>query len=123
MEDRIVPGCVVTLIVLIIFYVIIGVIGGSVKTEVTIYPSGTYTSGGTTFEDSATSHHFLYGLVTGEQPDTEEILDKYMESDEQLSKITVTTKFTWVNLLVTICTLGIYVPTTVDIKGEIIESP
>ncbi len=117
-------GCITFVILMVIGYVIIGAIGGTIKTEVTVNPTFTpQYAETTTFEESMTSHHFLYGLVTGNQPDTSEVLDKYLDSGDKLAELTVTTKFTWLNLLISTVTLGIYIPTTVDIKGTIIKSP
>lgn len=96
------------------------IIGGSFRTEVTfIPPSIVQTGEQIPFEENLDAKHWFLGLMQGKQPDLQEALAKYVRPGEQITKMTILTKHSWLDQLVTGLTLFIYCPETVTVKGTI----
>ena len=95
-------------------------VGGSFRTEVTyISPHVNQTNDQIPFEENLEAKHWLLGLMQGKQPDLQKSLAKYVCPGEQITKLTIITKHSWLDQLITGITLLIYCPETVTIKGTI----
>jgi len=117
MDDS-VKGCfgIASLIAL----VVVLLVGGLWRTEVTYIPEAAGNFGTQVpFEEDLTARHFLGGLVQGSQPDLKPVLAKYVRPGEQLTELTVVTRHTFVNNLLTGVTLFIYSPVTVTVRGKV----
>lgn len=96
------------------------IIGGSFRTEVTFIPPTIVQTGEQIpFEENLDAKHWFLGLMQGKQPDLQEALAKYVRPGEQITKMTILTKHSWLDQLVTGLTLFIYCPETVIVKGTI----
>ena len=96
------------------------VLGGLWRTEVTYTPVLTERIvGEVPFEETFTARHWLGGLIKGEQPDLKPRLSKYLRDKERVTELTVRVRHSFVDNLLTIVTLVIYTPVTVDVKGKI----
>jgi len=117
-------GCLtVAGIIGIIILVVILVLGGTFRTEVVFSPQAVDELGvQTTFTESFTSHHFLFGLVKGKQPDVQGAMAKYIEQGKQISQIKIQTRHTFVNSLLTGITIGIYSPVKINVFIKITQS-
>jgi hypothetical protein len=73
------------------------------------------------FSEEMTARHWLFGLVQGEQPDLKLELNKYIRQGDRVTEMTVWTRRTVIDLLLTGITLGIYTPVTVTIEGAIVR--
>jgi hypothetical protein len=104
----------------LIFVVLLLALGGVWRTEVTFAPAAVAGSANSVpFEETLTARHYLDGLIQGAQPDLKQALAKYVRSGEQVTELTITTKHTFTDCLVTGVTLGIYAPITVTIRGTV----
>lgn len=104
----------------IVILIVTIIVGGSFRTEVTYIPPGiTKVSEQTSFEENLVARHWLFGLKKGQQPNLQKALAKYVRPGEQITKLTIITKHTWQDGLITGFTLLIYCPQTVTIKGTI----
>ncbi len=117
-ENALKNGCIMQLLVFIGLLVALAVIGGSWRTEV-IYrpPTKASSSDLTPFEEVWTANHFLGGVIRGEHKDLGPVLAKYIRPGEELTELSVTTKLTIGNVLLSMVTLGIYTPNTVEVRG------
>jgi hypothetical protein len=96
------------------------VIGGVWRTEVTFSRGPQGPPGSTTkFEENLGAQHWLFGLIQGKQPNLEEALRERVGPGDVLTRISIMTRHTAVDYLVTAFTAGIYAPVTVTIKGEV----
>ena len=115
-------GCVTGGIIGAILLVISIIIGGQWRTEVTLVqeevPAGTAQ---VVFKDNVTAKHFLAGLVKGKQPDLQTFVSKYVRDNDKLTKLTVTTRHTWIDNILTGVTMLIYCPVTVTIEGAYVQ--
>jgi hypothetical protein len=73
------------------------------------------------FREELTARHWVVGLIQGEQPDFGKHLRKYIRPGDRIARIGVMTRRTAVDLLLSLVTLGIYVPVTVTVEGEIVR--
>jgi|SRR5271157_3464070 len=73
----------------------------------------------TSFEETITARHWLGGLVQGPQPNLQSELAKYVREGETVTQLTIVTRHTVTDFIVTIVTIGIYSPVTVDIRGKV----
>jgi hypothetical protein len=118
MDEQSVFGClgIGGLIILIVILIV----GGSFRAEVTYVPPNLAASGDqTAFRENFKSHHWLCGLIKGKQPDIQKATEKFVRAGEQITKLTIITKHTIVDYLLTGITLTIYSPMTVTVKGSI----
>ncbi len=107
----------------IIALVITIVVGGVFRTEVTYVPDGVQATDTVEFKDTATARHFLGGLIKGGQPDLQKILSKYKREGEQVTRLTIITKHTWLDNFIMVVTFFIYCPETVVVKGAMAKVP
>jgi hypothetical protein len=114
-------GCIVWVVALAVIMVITAIVGGTWRTDVTFTPAVTVTGKVVPFQEEFTANHWLAGLMQGEQPDLKVRMAKYLQPNDQVGTITINTKHTMTNTLVSLVTLGIYLPVTVTVKGEIIR--
>lgn len=114
-------GCLIAgIIVFVVLMVIMILVGGNFRTEVSFSPVvATNRSSEISFEENLTARHWIGGLVKGKQPDLQLVLGKYLKADNQVSHISIVTRHTFMNYLVTLVTLGIYSPMSVTIQGKI----
>ncbi len=121
MEDNKSPGCLV-IIAWTIGIIIAVFTGGTYRTEVTIplnnKPNLIYEN---SFMEEFTAHSWLGGFVKGEQPDLKNTLAKYRKNGNDVSEITVKTRFSALNIIVNAVTLFIYCPKTIIIEGTIVR--
>jgi hypothetical protein len=118
MDQQNVLGCVG--IVGLILLVIVAIVGGTHRTEITFVPSDVAAAGPQTeFKESLNSNHWVFGLVKGRQPDLQAALGKYLRAGDQVTKLTIVTRHTWLNFLLTGVTMGIYCPQSIVVKGTI----
>jgi len=109
-------GCLTTIIGFVVLYWI----GGVWRTEVTYSPNVSGTIGETvTFEEKLNARHWLVGFVKGKQPDLQEAVSKHLTDGKQLTRLTIFSRHTLVDNILTVVTLGIYTPVTVTVKGEV----
>lgn len=111
---------VVSAIFAIGMVVMVILLGGTWRTEVTFplvdsVPKGAEIS----FEEHLTARHWVFGLVQGEQPDVKQSLAKFARSGERVTSITLQTRHTFVDILLTGLTWGIYAPVTMTVRGKI----
>jgi len=117
-----VAGCVFQIIVVVVAIVILALVGGSFRTQVT-YPLRPAAQGRTVqFSETLTSRHWLGGLIKGEQPDLRQALAKYTAGGDEVGEISVDTRHTFGNCVVSLITLGIYCPVTVTVSGKVVAS-
>ncbi|UCG12126.1 MAG: hypothetical protein JSU72_16725 [Deltaproteobacteria bacterium] len=120
-EEYYVFGCL-GVVCLAIFIVVI-VVGGSWRTEVTYVPSAAkVVSKQIPFEEDLKARHWAFGLIKGKQPDIQKSLSKYVRSGEEITKLTIITKHTWTDNLLAGFTLFIYCPVTVTVQGTISQA-
>ena len=112
-------GCIV-LILMITATVLIIVLGGLWRTEVSYSFPTTVTGKTVPFEEDLTSHHYLFALVRGGQVNLNQVLGKYVTGGAQIKELTIMTRHTFVNSLLTGITVWIYCPVTVTVRGEFI---
>lgn len=118
-EDLQVMGCI-WLVGIVGVLIIALVIGGTFRAEVTFHPPGTEpTTSDKTFEQEFTSRHWVGGLIKGEQPDLQGWLDHHLHPGEQVTELTVVTKHTVGDMLLTLVTVGIYSPETLVVRGKL----
>lgn len=113
-------GC---FIMLVIIGVLTIVLGGVWRTEVAWsvpQPAGVEGKD-VTLEQSTGASHWLVGLVKGKQPDVKDLLGKLMQPGDQVKEVSVVTRHSWTDNLVTGVTLGIYAPVTVDVKMTVVR--
>lgn len=111
-------GCMSVIGIIILIVMII--VGGTFRTEVTYIPPGVANVGEQTpFEENLEARHWFLGLIRGQQPDLQKAMAKYVRSGEQITKLTIITRHTWIDSLITGITLFIYCPQTVTVKGSI----
>ncbi|MCB9285389.1 MAG: hypothetical protein H6563_15090 [Lewinellaceae bacterium] len=122
MEDQN-SGCFASIFGLIIVIIIAAFTGGTYRTEVTIPlnsdPKLTYED---TFKEKFTANSWIGGLVKGEQPDLKNMLSKYRKNGNEVSEITIKTRFSALNLVLNFVTGFIYCPKTIIIEGTIVRS-
>lgn len=113
-------GCIVQFVVVAIVVVVMALVGGNFRTELTytFIPEKTSATIGQ-FEETLNSRHWLFGLIKGEQPDLQKAPIKFLREGEQVSEITITTKHTWKDVLISVVTVGVYCPMTVVVQGKI----
>ena len=104
---------------MLIGLVIILLAGGVWRTELTFTPGSNSVGTQVPFEENLTANHFLGGLVQGGQPDLNQVLAKHVGQGEQVTGLTIITRHTLVNCLLTGVTLFIYSPVTVTIRGKV----
>jgi hypothetical protein len=122
MELEKVWGCMT--VVGIIMLVVVLILGGVYRTEVTYVVPGApdiadTAAGGVPFEETLNSSHWLGGLIKGSQPDLQQALRKYVREGERVTRLTIGVKHSVVDVLLTGVTLTIYAPTTVTVRGTI----
>lgn len=112
-------GCIVG-VVGIVFLILMIVAGGNWRTEVTyVLSESADISKSVQFEENLRARHWALGLIKGKQPDIQQSLSKYIRSGEKITKLTIITRHTWVDNLLTGVTLFIYSPITVTVKGTV----
>lgn len=112
-------GCVWG-VVGIVFLVVTIFTGGTFRTAVTFeVPQVVEGAEEVPFEETFSARHWLGGLIRGEQVDLETWLHGAVRDGEQVARLTVETKHTVTDLLLTGITLGIYAPETVVVRGTI----
>jgi hypothetical protein len=93
--------------------------GGTFRTEVTYQPPTLgELAGEVPFEQTITVRHWLGGLVQGDAVDLDHHLGRLLRDGEQITGISVETRHTVSDLLVSGLTLGIYTPETVIVRGR-----
>ncbi len=109
-------GCGCFLIILIL----VALTGGAWRTEVVYTPPvpGTVAEQ-VQFSEDLNARHWVAGIFQGEQPDLQQAVKKHVTEGTQLLQMTVTTKHTLVDTLLTGITLGIYCPVTVNVRGTV----
>ncbi len=118
MEDEQVIGCGCTGLIAIALLLPTILLGGTFRTEVTyVPPNVTVTPNQTPFKENLSARHWVWGLVKGQQPDLQQVLAKHVRPGEQVTRLTITTRHTWVDGVVLLLTVGIYCPHTVTIQG------
>ncbi|MFA5014162.1 MAG: hypothetical protein WC549_01285 [Actinomycetota bacterium] len=113
-------GCISMLIFLAIGLLILGLVGGSYRTNIVIdFNHDTDKVDEITFKEEIRVNHFLYGLTKGDTIELEDYLSKNSLSWEEISQLKIITKYSWLNALITMVTLGIYCPNTVLLEGTV----
>ncbi len=118
MEEK--AGCIGQVIGVVIAAVLILWVGGLWRTEVTYVPS--HLKAGSTqisFEEKLNARHWAAGFIKGKQPDLQEALSKHLQEGGEITRLTIMTKYSWADMLLTAVTFGIYTPYTVIVKGTI----
>ena len=107
-------------VMIIIGMIVMAIIGGSYRTEIKYAPSipGKVVNV-VPFEESLDANHWLGGMVKGEQADLQGAIDKHLGKGKCLVSLEVVTKHRAMNWLVTVFTLAIYSPVTVEVKGTV----
>ncbi|MEK6261801.1 MAG: hypothetical protein AABP62_24650 [Planctomycetota bacterium] len=124
MDEEAAKGCMGCMsVVSLIATITMIVVGGNFRTEVTYVPPHVATTGSETpFEESLTAQHWLVGLVKGTQPDLKTVMAKYVRPGEEVTTLTITTRHSFLDNLISGITLFIYCPQTVTIKGAIAKT-
>lgn len=123
----------------IVFNLFLGIIvlvaaiftNGLMRTEVRIPDSRQSWSGApmhqrsaaVAFREELKAQHWIAGLVQGDQPDIDGALRKYVRPGEQFARLTVGTRRTAGDVVLSILTLQVYVPVTVVVEGEVVRAP
>ena len=81
------------------------------------------TTGGVAFRSSAKSVHVLFGLFTVSQASLQKALARQLVGGQQVSRVKITTKSRWIDVLLTGLTLGVVVPRTVVFEGVVSGAP
>ena len=105
----------------IIILILIAVTGGEWRTEMVYYTPlvpGTV-SEQVQFSEDLNAKHWVLGFVQGEQPNLQQAIKKHVAEGTQLLQMTITTKHTFVDTLLTGITIGIYTPLTVNVRGTV----
>lgn len=111
-------GCM-AVIGVVISLIISLFVGGQWRTEINYIPDlHQQATGEFSFAETATARHWLGGLVQGTQPDLQGELSKYVREGETVTQLSIVTRHTVLDWIVTGITLGIYSPVTVDIRGK-----
>jgi hypothetical protein len=111
-------GCISVIGIIVLIVMVIT--GGSFRTEVTYIPPNVQNvEEQMTFEEDLDAQHWLLGLIKGQQPDLQKAIAKYVRPGEQITKLTILTRHTWLDSFLSGITLFIYCPQTVTIKGTI----
>ena len=110
-------GCLIGLILVVVLMV---TTGGQWRTDVTLTPplSGANVTNVVDFEEELNAKHWVGGFVKGDQPDVQAAVNKHVGEGKQLTKLTVQTRHSGLDYLVTAVTVGIYCPVTVTVKGS-----
>ena len=118
MDQKNALGCMG--IVGLVLMIIMAIVGGVQRTEVTYTPPDVSVAGNQTdFKEILNASHWVLGLIKGRQPDLDKAIAKYLRPGEQITKLTIITRHTWINYLVAGVTAGIYCPQSVIIKGSV----
>lgn len=101
----------------IIFLVLAGTSGGTFRTAATYTPPGVAPSkGDTVIEEAITVQHWFLGLVPGNGLDVQTLIDRHKQSGKRVTQVSVMTKHTVADLLLTAVTFGVYAPDTVVLQ-------
>lgn len=105
------------MVVGIIFLVMAGASGGTFRTAATYTPPGmTPGKGDTVIEEAVTVRHWFLGLVPGDGLDVQSMIHRHKQSGKRVTQVSVTTKHTVADLLLTGLTFGVYAPDTVVLQ-------
>ena len=111
-------GCI-QLLGMVALLVLAAALGGTFRTEVKLPPSAAAVSAERSFTETLTVRHWLGGLVQGDPLDLRELAAKHSRQGDRMTQVSIVTKHTATDLLVTLLTLGIYTPETVTIEGKL----
>ena len=120
-EARVV-GCVFWFIFFVVFVIVAIAVGGTWRTRVSLPPGTTLKGRSVPFKENLNARHWLMGLIKGKQPDLQTALSKHMRKGDVMGEISITTRHTIVDHLLTGITLGIYSPVTVTVEGNVITA-
>jgi hypothetical protein len=81
------------------------------------------TAGAVAFRSSAKSVHLLFGLFTISQASLQKALARQLVGGLQVSRVKITSKSRWIDVLLTGITLGVVVPRTVIFEGVVSGAP
>lgn len=107
-------GCLLVLLVLI------AITGGAWQTEVVYTPPvpGTVVEQ-VQFSEELNARHWVFGIFQGQQPDVQQAVKRHVVEGSQLLQMTVVTKHTIKDMLLSGVTIGIYCPVTVNVRGTV----
>lgn len=105
--------------------------GGLIRTEVRIPDSRqsgpsaptTQRPAAVAFREELKAQHWIAGLVQGDQPDIDAALRKYVRPGEKFAMLTIGTRRTAGDVVLSMLTLQVYVPVTVVVEGEVVRLP
>jgi len=117
-----IPGCAWPGIVSIAFLTACVVSGGAWRTDIPVQLPEKAEGATLPFEESLTARHWFWGLYQGQQANVRLALGKFLREGEEVSEMTITTRLTASDCLLTIATLGIYSPVTVTVRGRILTA-
>lgn len=120
--DQQVAGCVAQVVAIVVAFLILFLVGGSFRTEVSLRLTPGVQGETITFEEQMKARHWLGGLIKGKQPDLNEVLRKYTMGGDRISEITIDTRHSFGDCVVTVITLSIYSPVTVTVSGTVVSS-
>src|ERR1700730_5226582 len=85
------------------------VAGGTFRTELSyVQPGAENVAADERPEQTFTSRHWIWGLIQGKQPDLQSSLDVFVHPDPEMTRMTIVTKHSVTDGLLTGLTLGIY---------------
>ncbi|MGH7561565.1 MAG: hypothetical protein ACRENB_11145 [Gemmatimonadales bacterium] len=78
---------------------------------------------GAAFRTTGHSYHAFFGLFTLSQANLQKALASQLVGGQQVSRVKITTKSRWFDVVITGLTLGIVVPRTVIYEGIVTGAP
>jgi hypothetical protein len=126
-ENRTAIGCGCTVVLLLITSLVFQIaLGGLWRTEFTWNPPAPAAAASqgaqVPFEVKLNAHHWLLGLVKGEQPNTQQAISGHVRPGDQLKELKVVFRHSFVDNLLAGVTLGIYTPVTVEVQGVVVQA-
>ena len=124
MEDYGWASCVVSICIAVVLLIIAAIVGGTFRTEVPLYISELPENGRNqiSFEKEFGVRHWLGGLVRGKQADLNPVLQEYYKDGYELSRISVKTRHSALDLFLTGVTLGIYSPMKLSVNAKLVRA-
>ncbi len=117
-------GCVTQIVGFMIYLIIAGAIGGTFRTPLSYHMTAPGPAGvSAEFRETQKARHFIGGLAQGEMPRIERLVSKHVRPEDTLTDLSVRTRHTVGDTLLTIVTLGVYAPMTVDVEGRYTRPP
>ena len=129
LENKTAIGCgCTTALAMVAFVVFQIVLGGLWRTEFNWTPPAPAASAAASqgaevpFEVKLNANHWLWGLVKGEQANTQQAVNGHVRPGDQLKELKVVFRHSFVDNILCGVTLGIYTPVTVDVRGVVVQA-